>query len=137
MTLEQLAAAYQKIQNPFEVAQEQVTGLHNELAITHNELQITKNALQSIQTNALISSIKPRKPEPFNGKGSLRSWIIHLNNYIGTEQNPYSMNITVSYLQGSADEWWLGYKETEDGRQVNTWTQLQQDLFDRFETQKM
>ena len=79
-------------------------------------------------------SIKPRKPEPFNGKGSVRSWITHLSNYIGIEQNPHSMNVAVSYLQGTAHEWWLGYKETEDGSQVNTWTRLQQALIERFET---
>ena len=134
MTLEPLAAAYQQIQNQFEIAQAQVTGLHNELATTRNELHITRNALLSIQTSTLMSSIKLRKPEPFNGKGSVRSWITHLNNYIGTENNPHSMNVAVSYLQGSANELWLGYKETEDGRQGNTWTQLQQALIDRFET---
>ena len=81
-----------------------------------------------------MPSIKPRKPEPFNRKGSVRSWITHLNNYIGSEENLHSMNVAVSYLQGSAREWWLEYKETEDGKQVNTWTQLQQALIDGFET---
>ena len=82
-----------------------------------------------------MTSIKPRKPEPFNGKGSVGRWITHLNNYIGSEQNPYSMNVAVSYLQGSAHECWLGCKETEGGKQVHTWTQLQQALIDKFETQ--
>ena len=118
MTLEQLAAAYQQIQNQFDIEQAQVAGLHNELTTTRNELHLTKNALQSIQASTLMSSDKPRKPEPFNGKRSVRSWITHFNIYIENEQNPHSMNVAVCYLQGSAHEWWLGYKETEDGTQI-------------------
>jgi len=42
--------------------------------------------------------------------------------------------VAVSYLHGLAHEWWLGYKETEERRQVNTWTLLQYALIRRFET---
>lgn len=42
--------------------------------------------------------------------------------------------MAVSYLHGLAHEWWLGYKETEERRQVNTWTLLQYALIRRFET---
>ena len=133
MTLEQLAAAYQQMQTQFEIAQAQVAGLHNELSTTRNELHLTKNTLQSMQSGTIMPMIKPRKPEPFNGKGSVRSWITHLNNYIGNEHNPHALSVAVSYLQGPAHEWWLGYKETEEGSQVKTWVKLQQALIGRFE----
>ena len=44
------------------------------------------------------------------------------------------MNVAVSYFPGSAHEWWLGYQQADEGRQVTTWTQLQQALIGRFET---
>ncbi len=46
MTLDQLADAYQLIQNQFNDAQVQVIGLHNELNITRNELNLTKTVLR-------------------------------------------------------------------------------------------
>ncbi len=44
------------------------------------------------------------------------------------------MALTVSYLHGAAHEWWLGYKLTDEGRQVTTWPQLHVALIGRFET---
>lgn len=132
-TLEQLAAAYHQIQNQFNNAQAQVSGLHNELNATRNELQITKNSLLAVQSGS-SSGIKPKKPHSFNGKGSIRSWITHVSNYVGNDQNPQALTVAVSYLDGSAHEWWLGYKVTEEGSQIQTWPQLQEALIRRFET---
>ena len=56
-----------------------------------------------------------------------------INSYVRYEQNPQVLNVAVSYLQGSAHEWWLGYQQTDEGRQVTTWPQLQQALIGRFE----
>ncbi len=67
MTSDQLAAAYQQIQNQFNDAQTQVTGLHKELNNTRNELNLTKNSLQSIQPNPCSSLIRPKKPDSFSG----------------------------------------------------------------------
>ncbi len=45
-----------------------------------------------------------------------------------------AMTVAVSYLHGAADESWLGYKQTDDGRQVTTWLQLQMALIGKSET---
>ena len=94
MTLDQLSAAYIQIQNQFEKSQAQLAGLHNELAATRNELIVTKSTLH----NSSSSSVRPQKPDSFNGKGSVRSWIVHLSNYIGSEQDPHALSVAVSYL---------------------------------------
>lgn len=44
------------------------------------------------------------------------------------------MNIAISYLHGSAHEWWIVYKETEEGRIIGTWPSLKDALISRFET---
>ncbi len=134
MTLDQLAAAYQQIQTQFNNAQDQVTGLQNELKNTLKELNLTKKALQSIQSYLGSSLTKSKKPDSSTGKSSVRSWIIHVNNYVGNEQNPQALNVAVSYLRGAAHEWWIGYKETEQGIQVTTQPLLQEEFIGRFET---
>ncbi len=108
MTLEQLANAYKQMQNQFNNAQAQ---LQNELNATGNELQATQASMQAIQSNY----IKPKKHDSFSGKSSVRSWIIHVNNYIGNEQNPQALSIAESCLQVAVHEWWIGYKEPEEG----------------------
>ena len=132
--MEQLYNAYQQMQQQFSNAEAQVSNLHNELNATRNELLATKNAMETIQSSSGSSSIKPKKPDSFNGKGSIRSWITHVSNYVGNDQNPQALTVAISYLQGAAHEWWLGYSKTEEGNQVTTWPQLQQALIGRFET---
>ena len=112
ITLEGLANAYQQIQSQFDNAQQQVTGLRNELAATRNELAATQGNLLSAQSS---SSLKPKKPDSFTGKGSIHSWITHVTNYIGNDQNPQALNVAASYLEGPAHEWWIGYKATLEG----------------------
>ncbi len=93
------------MQQKFNNTQAQVSGLHNELNATRNVLLLTKNSLKAIQSSSRITTIKPRKHESLSGKGSVRSWIIHVNNYIGNEQNPQALSVAVSYLHGAAHEW--------------------------------
>ncbi len=63
MTLNRRTAAYRQIQNQFNNAKAQVTGLHNELNNTRKELNLTKNDLQAIQSNYGSSLIKHNKPD--------------------------------------------------------------------------
>ena len=133
ITLEGLANAYQQIQAQFDNAQQQVTGLRNELAATRNELAATQGNLLAAQSSGNMS-LKPKKPESFTGKGSVHSWITHVSNYIGNEQNPQALSVAVSYLEGPAHEWWIGFKGTEEGQQINTWPLLKEALIRRFES---
>ena len=133
MTLEQLTNAYQQLHHQFTNAQTQVSSLQNELSSTRNELMVAQGTIQGIQLSPM-STIKLRKPESFSGKGSIRSWITHMTNYVGDPNDPRALAIAVSYLHGTAHEWWLGFKDSEEGRQITTWAQLQDALIRRFET---
>ena len=42
--------------------------------------------------------------------------------------------MAISYLEGPAHEWWIGYKNTEEGQQINTWPLLKEALIRRFES---
>ena len=132
MTIEDLSNAYQQIQIQFNNAQAQVLGLRNELEATKNQLITTQGNLQAIQAHP-AQSVKPRKPESFKGKGSIKSWITQVTNYIGNAPEPQAITVAVSYLDGPAHEWWLGFKDTEEGRAIQTWRQLQEALIRRFE----
>lgn len=132
-TIEQLAHAYNNLQNQLNTSQQQLAGITTELNNTRNELAATKEALSS-HSGSSTSMIRPKKPEPFNGRGSIRSWITHVSNYVGNGNSAQALTVAVSYLSGSAHEWWLVYKETEEGKQVGNWNQLQQALIRRFET---
>ena len=42
--------------------------------------------------------------------------------------------MAINYLEGPAHEWWIGYKETEEGQQINTWPLINEALIRRFES---
>ena len=37
-------------------------------------------------------------------------------------------------MEGSAHEWWIVFRETEQGKTIQTWSQLQPALIKRFDT---
>ncbi len=57
-----------------------------------------------------------------------------MNNYLAGTSDEDALAIAISYLHGPAHEWWIVYNETEDGRNVITWSTLQEALIARFET---
>ncbi len=75
-----------------------------------------------------------RAPEPFKGKDSILSWTTHMNNYLASTSDEEALAIAISYLHGPAHEWWIAFKETEDGRNVTAWGTLKEALIARFET---
>ena len=107
ITLECLANAYQQIQSQFDSAEQQVTGLYNKLAATRSELAVTLGNFLSAQSS---SGLKPKKPDSFTGKSSVHSWINHVTNIIGNDQNPQAMTIAVSNL---------GERDTSGGSDTN------------------
>ncbi len=52
----------------------------------------------------------------------LHNWTPFLKRrgYVGNERNLQALNAAVYHLQGAAHEWWIGYKETKEGKQVTT-----------------
>lgn len=134
-TLQDLAQAYQGLQQQFANAQSQIATLQNELNGTRNELTNTQATLQQQTGASSWQNIpKPKRPDPFKGKGSVESWITHVTNYVSGIPGEQALAIAVSYLEGPAHEWWIGYQQTEDGQQVQTFDQLKPAISTRFES---
>ena len=133
VTLESLFQAYQSLQQNFTNAQGEINGLRAELQGTRNELGNAQAALQHT-TGSSSSGPKCKKPVSYKGKGSIISWITHVTNYVGSTDPRYALTIAVSYLEGPAHEWWIVFRETEEGRAIQTWPELQPALIRRFDT---
>ena len=146
ISIEALFNAYTELKAQFQGAQTQITGLQNALAGTRDELNIAQNQLRSSQApmdpQALLGAMasshaagpKIRRPDPFRGKGSVSSWVRHMDNYLEGTSGPKALSIAVSYLEGSAHEWWIVFKTTEEGRDITSWDQFQEALINRFQT---
>ena len=129
------------------------------IRILKKELDDTKNNLvqanfqlssQNAATESAPSHLLPKLNQPENiflyifyiyflystgtGKKAVLSWTTHMSNYLCNVQESQAMTIAVSYLQGTAHEWWINYKDTEDGKDISTWIQPKQALASRFDT---
>ena len=138
-SLQELAQAFATLQAQFTGAQQHISNLQNELSATQNELGATKNELGATK-NALIATqgqtltAKPKPPEAFKGKDSIKSWATHMSNYLGNSPPDQALWIAISYLQGPAHEWWIVFRETDEGAQIRTWESLRTALIARFDT---
>lgn len=128
-TIQELAQALANLQNQFNNAQQHIATLEGELGQT-------KTAFQNAQYQLTSKTRAPKQklPEPFKGKSSIQSWTTHMNNYLQTATDEEALPIAISYLQGHAHEWWIVYKNTEEGEQITTWTTLKKALIARFDT---
>lgn len=126
ITMENLFQAFQQLQQNFNNAQGEINNLRNQLG----------NAQNALQQNLGQANSKPRckKPDSFKGKGSITSWVTHMTNYIGRVDPNEALEIAVSYLEGPAHEWWIVFRQTEEGRSIQTWSELQPAIIKRFET---
>ena len=126
LTLEALFQAYQELQNNFNNSQNEIHGLRN-------QLQTAQNQMQHVAPSS-NSGPKHKRPDSYKGKGSITSWITHMTNYIGNTPDTHALSIAVSYLEGSAHEWWIAYHQTPEGQNIATWSALQPALIRRFDT---
>ena len=132
-SMQDLYQALQQLQQNFNNAQNEINGLRAELQGTRNQLGTAQAALQ--QSSALGSSRpKCKKPDSFKGKGSITSWTAHLTNYVDDTNSRDAHKIAVSYFEGLAHEWWIVFRETYEGKAIQTWNQLQLALIRRFDT---
>ena len=126
LTLQGLFQAYQELQQNFTNSQNEIHGLRNQLQAAHNQIQ---------QVGPSSSGgPKCKKPDSYKGKGSITSWITHMTNYVGNTPDNLALSIAVSYLEGSAHEWWIAFRQTPDGQAIATWSALQPALVNRFDT---
>ena len=134
-TLQDLVQAYQELQQQFASSQGQIMQLQSELSGTRNQLSITQAALQNQGSTAGRHNLpKPKRPESYKGKGSIESWITHITNYVIGVPDEQALTIAASYLEGPAHEWWIVYRQTEEGRMVKTYDQFKVAIQARFET---
>ena len=131
VTLEGLLQAYQQLQQNFDNAANEIIGLRTELQGTKNDLGTAQSAL--LQN---MGKVGPRckAPESYKGKGSISSWITHVTNYVGNTDPRNALNVAVSYLEGPAHEWWIIFRNSEEGKSIRTWNDLQLALIRRFDT---
>ena len=128
----ELQEAFRSLQEQLNQAQGQIATLNNALGQANeanNNLRLqlhTKNPTTTERS-------KLKKPETFTGKGSVRSWTVHMDNYLrGTPQED-GIPVAVSYLEGSAHEWWIAYQNTAEGRGITNWPLLKDALVKRFQ----
>lgn len=130
ITLEALAQAYAELNNKFTNAENEITNLRN--ALNHNQAGSSNALTQAI--SGLSSRPKTRRPDSYTGKGSITSWITHMNNYLASTPDEEALQIAISYLDGAAHEWWIVYQKTVEGVSIKTWSELAPALRIRFET---
>lgn len=104
-----------------------ITELHGQLNVTRNELLATQSELSSTRaqltsarggmdrvTQSTSAAPKRNKPPTFDGRGSVDSWLEHIFEYCSAAPEDQKLSIAVTYLLGSAHEWYIGTKLLSD-----------------------
>lgn len=131
--LAELSQALAALKAQFDQAQAQVSNLTNALGQANQANIQLLQQIQTDHTNDPASRPRLRKPEPFKGKSPINSWVVHMDNYLTTASPEESLPIAVSYLEGSAHEWWIAYQSTPEGSIVTSWIDLRSALLKRFQ----
>ena len=138
LTLETLANAVTDLQGQLANAHAQIAAQRNNLNETQQRLSMTAQELASHNSNSNPSAVsiipKVNKPQLYRGKGSIVSWTTHMSNYLQNVDESQALTIAVSYLAEGAHEWWIVFKETEEGRNIQGWSSLKNALVGRFDT---
>lgn len=133
-TVQDLAQAMQQMQNQLSQAVNQITNLQNALNQANKaNAQLQQDLTNNQRTHKNAGEPKAKRPEAFKGKGSVRSWAVHMENYLRDTPLRDTIHIAASYLEGSAHEWWIVHQSTEQGRAMNDWSGLRDALIKRFE----
>lgn len=143
VTMESLAQAVGELQRQLSEAHSRIATQQNQLnaaaqkvGALEQELSLAKNQAGSSTTanRFELNTPKKNKPTSFNGKGSVSSWCVQMENYLGGNNDVVAMNIALSYLTGNAHEWWIVYSKSEEGENIHSWQGLKRALNMRFET---
>ena len=133
-TAQELAQAMQQMQNQLSQAVSQITNLQNALNQANQaNAQLQQDLTNNRQSHENAGATKTKRPEAFKGKGSVRSWAVHMENYLRDTPLRDTLHVAASYLEGSAHEWWIVHRSTEQGRAVTDWSGLRDALIKRFE----
>ncbi len=100
--------------------------------LTSQALATSQSALAVLNQNASYTSApKPHKPPSFNGKDSVDSWTMHLDNYLGDQDDERAMQVATTYLTGEAHEWWIVHSSVTSPAPT-TWSGLRSAITMRF-----
>ena len=132
--LAQLASAFENLQAQLNQAQSQISQLSGALGQANQVNEQLRKAVEEKEPPQTKGTIKLRKPEPFRGKGSIQSWITHMENYTRGSSPQESFSIAISYLDGNAHEWWIVHQSTEEGNAINEWSPLKDALLKIFQS---
>jgi hypothetical protein len=95
-----------------------INQLHTQLVATQGELSTTQSKLLAAQQQTAhgggSGGPKRNKPPTFDGKGSVDSWLQHMNEYCAGVADSEKLAIAVTYLSSSAHEWYIGTKILEN-----------------------
>jgi hypothetical protein len=95
-----------------------INQLHTQLVATQGELSTTQSQLLTAQQQATqgggSGGPKRNKPPTFDGKGSVDSWLQHMNEYCAGVSESERLAIAITYLSSSAHEWYIGTKILEN-----------------------
>ena len=130
--LQELQQAIQQMRA--ELAQSQnMTQQVTQALNTANQNNAALQARLQAQSSVQIPQVKLKKPDSYKGKGSITSWVVHMDNYTRGSSPEQAFLIGVSFLEGNAHEWWIVHSHTEDGRNITTWQGLKEALVKRFQ----
>ncbi len=130
LSLENVAKVVEDLQGQLSQAREQIASQQNALEEAASSYQTLKLEVNK-KSNHLV---KPNKPESYSGKSSIRSWAIHMDNYLKNCANEEAVSVASSYLIGPAHEWWIVHQTTNTGSTIDSWEKLKDALIARFET---
>ena len=120
--------------------------MRSDLAQSHNMTQQVSKALNTAnqnnaalqarlqaQSSVQVPQVKFKKPDWYKGKCSIKSWVVHADNYTRSSSPEQAFLIAVSFVEGNAHEWWIVHSLTEDGRNITTSLGLKEAIVKRFQ----
>ena len=139
ISVEGLAQVVQDMQQKLEQANAQIEAHRGELSIAAQKVSQLEQELLEARNNqapgsGTNSGPKKNKPSTFSGKGSIGSWCVQMENYLGGLSQEQGFHVALSYLTGNAHEWWIVFEKSAEGQTVQSWGALRHALIHRFET---
>ena len=100
------------------------------IKLAQANIQLTsQNAASTSAPSKLLPKLNQAENLKGAGNESVLRWTTHMSKYLCNVKEPQAMTIAVNYLQGTAHDWWIKYKDTEDGEDTSTSIQLKQPSF--------
>ncbi len=128
----QLEELLQNLRSELATQRQEITRLgslhdHTTAALAASQQEVA--ALK--QGSASYGDPKPQKPPTFSGKTSVSSWTMHMDNYLGTQDDNRALQIAITFLTVDAHEWWIGHCASTTNP-ATTWSKLRTAITFRY-----